>query len=139
MIGVIRPSKIQTIEALAHPSLRAIAEDAKAKMTAIKKGKMGAGKKDMDYKAIGEKLKAAVKAGKLTEEEAKAKTLYESEVPLDDIVAKLGRQRTAILNKASKEGWHRPPSAKWRKAEVTWTADNLKVLQAESSGHWLHP
>jgi len=37
LTGVIRPSKIQTIEALACPSLRAIAEDAKAKMTAIKK------------------------------------------------------------------------------------------------------
>jgi hypothetical protein len=49
------------------------AQDAEAKMITIKKGKMGAGKKDIDYRAIGEKLKAAVKAGKLTEEEAKAK------------------------------------------------------------------
>ncbi len=49
------------------------AEDAEAKMSAIKKAKLGGGKKDAYYEAIGEKLKAAVKAGKLTEEEARAK------------------------------------------------------------------
>ena len=55
------------------------AEDAEAKMIAIKKmiainkAKMGAGKKETDYEAIGKELKAAVKAGKLTKEEAKAK------------------------------------------------------------------
>jgi beta-lactamase regulating signal transducer with metallopeptidase domain/polyhydroxyalkanoate synthesis regulator phasin len=49
------------------------AEDAEAKMGAIKKAKMGDGKKDADYKAIGKKIKAAVQAGKLTEDEAKAK------------------------------------------------------------------
>lgn len=54
------------------------AEDADAKMIAIKKAKLGGGskdaaKKDIDYEAIGKKLKAAVQAGKLTKEEAKAK------------------------------------------------------------------
>ncbi len=49
------------------------AEDADAKMGAIKKDKFGHGKKDIDYKAIGKKIKAALKAGKLTEKEARAK------------------------------------------------------------------
>lgn len=54
------------------------AEDAEAKMVAIKKAKLvgdskHAGKKDIDYEAIGEKIKAAVQAGKLTEEQAWAK------------------------------------------------------------------
>ena len=54
------------------------AEDADAKMIAIKKAKLvsgskDAGKKDIDHKAVGRKIKAAVQAGKLTNEEAKAK------------------------------------------------------------------
>jgi len=49
------------------------AEDAKAKMAAIKKAKLGSCKQAFDVEAVGKKLKAAVEAGKLTEEEAKAK------------------------------------------------------------------
>jgi len=54
------------------------ADDAEAKMAAIKKAKLvgdskSGGKKGIDYEAIGEKIKAAVQAGKLTEEQAKAK------------------------------------------------------------------
>lgn len=42
------------------------AEDAKAKMIAVKKAKLMAGKEDTDYSAIGKRLKAAVKAGKVS-------------------------------------------------------------------------
>ena len=49
------------------------AEDAEAKMIAIKKAKACPGEKGTDFEALGEKLKAAVKAGKLTEEQAWAK------------------------------------------------------------------
>jgi DNA invertase Pin-like site-specific DNA recombinase len=70
------------------------------------------------------------------EEEAKAKAMYETGVSLGDIVAQLGRNHTAILNKACKQGWHRPSSAKRRKAEVNWITDDLKVLQSESLRHW---
>jgi hypothetical protein len=73
------------------------------------------------------------------EEEAKAKAMYEAGVSLADIVAELGRNRTAILNKACKQGWHRPESAKWRKAQVTWATDDLRVLQSESLRHWQSP
>ncbi len=73
------------------------------------------------------------------EEEARAKTMYESGVPLADIVAEFGRNRTAILNKACKQGWQRPHSAKWQKAQVTWVADDLKVLQSGSLEHLSYP
>jgi hypothetical protein len=66
------------------------------------------------------------------EEEARAKAMYEAGVPLADIVAEFERNRTAILNKACKQGWHRPASAKWQKAQVTWATDDLKVLQSAS-------
>jgi hypothetical protein len=49
------------------------AEDAEAKMIAIKKSKASAGKNIGHHEAIAEKLKAAVKADKLTEEQAWAK------------------------------------------------------------------
>lgn len=49
-------------------------DEAKAKMAAIKKAKLGSCcTQAIDVEAAGKKLKAAVKAGKLTEEEAKAK------------------------------------------------------------------
>jgi len=48
-------------------------DEAKAKMAAIKKAKLGSCKQAFDVEAVGKKLKAAVEAGKLTEEEAKAK------------------------------------------------------------------
>ncbi len=58
-------------------------EEAKAKLAAIKKTadakkprpkkRATKGKRGIDYGAVGAKIKAAVKAGKLTEEEAKAK------------------------------------------------------------------
>lgn len=73
------------------------------------------------------------------EEEAEAKTMYEAGISLAYIAAQLDRNSTAILNKACKQGWHRPSSAKWRKAEVTWVTDDLKVLQSESVRHWRHP
>ena len=73
------------------------------------------------------------------EEETRAKTMYEAGVSLADIVTEFGRNRTAILNKACKLGWHRPGAAKWQKAQVTWVTDDLKVLQSESLGHWRHP
>ena len=66
------------------------------------------------------------------EEQTRAKAMYEAGVPLPDIVAEFGRNPTAIMNKASKQGWHRPESAKRRKAQVTWATDDLKVLQSES-------
>lgn len=49
------------------------AEDARARMIAIKKAKAGAAEKGTDLAAVGIRLRAAVKAGKLTEEQAKAK------------------------------------------------------------------
>jgi len=48
-------------------------EEAKAKWAEIKKAAKAKDKNDLDYRAIGIRLRAAVKAGKLTEEEAKAK------------------------------------------------------------------
>ena len=66
------------------------------------------------------------------EEESRAKAMYEAGVPMADIVAEFGRNRTAILNKACKREWHRPKSAKWQKAQVTWVTDDLKVLQSQS-------
>jgi hypothetical protein len=69
------------------------------------------------------------------EEETRAKTMYEAGVSLADIIAELGRNRTAILNKACKQGWQRPHSAKWPKAQVQWGTDDLKVLQSGSLGH----
>jgi len=68
------------------------------------------------------------------EEETKVKDIYEAGVPLANIVAEFGRNRTAILNKACKQGWRRPESAKWQRAPVTWVTDDLKVLQSESLG-----
>lgn len=65
-------------------------------------------------------------------EEAKAKALYEAGTPVDVIVAQVDRTRDAILNRAADKGWKRPASAKWKKAQVTWEADNLKVLQGQS-------
>ena len=73
------------------------------------------------------------------DEEAEVKIMYEAGVPMDEIVAKFGRQCTAILNKAAKQGWRRAPSARWHKSEATWHADDLKVLQSEPSRHWLLP
>jgi len=73
------------------------------------------------------------------EEEARAKAMYEAGVSLADIVAELERNRTAILNKACKQGWYRPASAKWQKAQVTWVTDDLKVLQSDSLGHLPYP
>jgi len=73
------------------------------------------------------------------EEEARAKAMYEAGVSLVDIVAEFGRNRTAILNKACKQRWHRPQSAKWQKAQVTWVTDDLKVLQSASLGHLSYP
>jgi hypothetical protein len=73
------------------------------------------------------------------EEEARAKAMYEAGVSLADIVAQFGRNRTAILNKACKQGWHRPESAKWQKAQVTWVTDDLKVLQSASPEHLPYP
>ncbi len=70
------------------------------------------------------------------EEETRAKAMYEGGVPLADIVAELGRNPTAILNKACKQGWHRPESAKRQKAKVTWVTDDLRLLQLASLGHW---
>jgi hypothetical protein len=66
------------------------------------------------------------------EEETGAKAMYEAGVPLPNIAAEFERNRTAIMNKASKQGWHRPESAKRRKAQVTWVTDDLKVPQSES-------
>ena len=73
------------------------------------------------------------------EEEARAKAMYEAEVSLADMVTELGRNRTAILNKACKLGWRRPESAKWQKAQVTWVTDDLRVLQSGSLGHLSYP
>ncbi|MBE0415298.1 MAG: hypothetical protein IBX36_01990 [Dehalococcoidia bacterium] len=70
------------------------------------------------------------------EEETRAKAMYEAGISLADIVAELGRNHTAILNKACKQGWHRPESAKWQKAQVTWGTDDLRVLQSGSLGRW---
>jgi len=70
------------------------------------------------------------------EEEARAKAMYEGGVPLADIMDEFGRNHTAILNKACKQGWHRPESAKWRKAQATWVTDDLRLLQSASLGHW---
>jgi len=67
------------------------------------------------------------------EEEARAKGMYESGVPLVDIVAEVGRKDSAILNKACKHKWHRPEVAKWRKSKVAWAIDDLKILQSASS------
>ncbi len=69
------------------------------------------------------------------EEETKVKNMYETGVPLADIAAEFRRNRTAILNKACKQGWHRPRSAKWQKVPVTWVTDDLKVLQSPSLEH----
>lgn len=73
------------------------------------------------------------------EEEAEVRSLYEAGVPLAQLADRFGRQPTAILNKAAKQSWRRPHSAKWPKAEVTWSADNLKVLESVTSRHWLSP
>lgn len=73
------------------------------------------------------------------EEETRAKAMYEGGVPLADIVAEFGRNPTAILNKACKQGWHRPESAKRQKAKVTWVTDDLKLLQSASLGRLLCP
>ena len=73
------------------------------------------------------------------EEVNTVKAMYEAGVPLADIVAEFGRNHTAILNKACKQGWHRSGAAKWQKAQVTWVTDDLKVLQSESLRHWLYP
>ena len=73
------------------------------------------------------------------EEESRAKAMYEGGVPLDDIVAEFGRNPTAILNKACQRGWTRPRSARWRKAEVTWVTDDLRVLQPGSCAPHRNP
>lgn len=67
----------------------------------------------------------------LPEEEAKAEALYEAGAPLPDMVAELGRSRGAILNRAAEKRWHRPPSAKWKRSEVTWEVQDFKLSQAE--------
>jgi hypothetical protein len=67
----------------------------------------------------------------LPEEEAKAEALYEAGAPLPDMVAELGRSRGAILNRAAEKRWRRPPSAKWKKGEVTWEVQDFKLSQAE--------
>ena len=73
------------------------------------------------------------------EEGTKVKDIYEAGVPLANIVAEFGRNRTAILNKACKQGWRRPESAKWQKAQVTWVTDDLRVLQSGSLEHLSYP
>jgi hypothetical protein len=73
------------------------------------------------------------------EDEAKAKAMYEAGVSLADIATELQRNCTAILNKACKQGWHRPETVKRQKAQVTWVTDDLKVLQRASPRHWLSP
>lgn len=57
------------------PKVAALKKAAASKKAAPKKGaaKDKAGKKGVDYEAAGAKIKAAVKAGKLTEEEARAR------------------------------------------------------------------
>ena len=45
------------------------AKDAEAKMAAIKKAKLGGGKRGIDYEAIGKEIRAAVAAGKLLQKD----------------------------------------------------------------------
>ena len=62
---------------------------------------------------------------------AKAEALYEAGAPVPDMVAELGRSRGAILNRAAEKRWHRPPSTKWKRSEVTWEVQDFKLSQAE--------
>jgi hypothetical protein len=68
------------------------------------------------------------------EEESQARALYEAGTPLPEMVTRLHRSRSSILQRAMGGGWHRPAWAKWRKEPVMWKADqNLKVFKEESS------
>lgn len=69
----------------------------------------------------------------MSEEEAKAKALYEAGAPVGTIAPQVDRTCNAIVNRAMGKGWKRPASAKWKQARVTWEADGLKVLQGQSS------
>jgi ubiquinone/menaquinone biosynthesis C-methylase UbiE len=68
------------------------------------------------------------KVEQLGVEDVQLKTFKEAGM---DMVAELGRSRGAILNRAAEKRWHRPPSAKWKKSEVTWEVQDFKLSQAE--------
>ncbi len=67
------------------------------------------------------------------DEEVRVRSLYEGGIAMQDMVAQLNRTENSIVNRAKQKGWRRPASAKWKRAEVTWQCDSLRLPYEVSS------
>ncbi len=75
-----------------------------------------------------------------TEEEDCIKTMYASGAKTYEIARKLGRTERAVLGRACLLGIHRPKGFYPRKAEPTWSAENINIIHESTSRSvpWLH-
>lgn len=67
-------------------------------------------------------------------EDEKLKSLYEAGTPLLEIASELHRSSNAVETRASTGQLVRPAWARWKKDQVTWEVQSLKVLQGQSLG-----
>ena len=67
-------------------------------------------------------------------EDEKLRSLYEAGTALLEIASELRRSANAVETRASIRKLVRPAWARWKKSQLTWEVQNLKVLKGESWG-----
>jgi hypothetical protein len=67
------------------------------------------------------------------DETEKTRELYELGIPLQDIMSRMERSRTAILQRASEENWHRPLSNQKPTSHLFWYEESPILVNGISS------
>jgi len=81
------------------------------------------------YSSKGTVVKRRWKA----DEEQRTKQLYESGTPLQEITSEMKRSRTAILQKASENGWQRPHPEQGRATTDFWSEKESPIVSNGST------